>query len=72
MCTYARYWNVVALTYDQTGIVTEEPENRYVLEEARINGIPVRGVPDLPGAITWPSTNCCWSATLWTCRMSRN
>ena len=54
VCTYARYWNVVALTYDQTGIVTEEPENRYVLEEARINGIPVRGVPDLPGAITWP------------------
>lgn len=54
VCTYARYWNVVALTYDANGIVTEQPDNPYVQEEARINNIPVRGVPDLPGEITWP------------------
>ena len=44
VCTFARYWNVVALTYDANGIVTEQPDNPYVQEEARINKIPVRKV----------------------------
>jgi len=54
VCTFARYWNVVPLTYDAAGIVTEQPDHRYVQEEARINRIPVRRVPDLPAEVTYP------------------
>lgn len=50
----ARYWNVVPLTYDAGGIVTEQADNPYVQEEARINNIPVRQVEDLAAAVTWP------------------
>ena len=52
--TFARHWNVVPLTYDNHGIVTENASSPYVAEEARINRIPVREVPDLPREITWP------------------
>lgn len=54
VCTFARYWNVVPLTYDQTGIVTEVPDHIYVKEEARINKLPVRAVPDLPAEVSYP------------------
>lgn len=54
VCTFARYWNVVPLTYDNHSIVTENASSPYVVEEARINRIPVREVPDLPREITWP------------------
>ena len=54
VCTFARYWNVVPLTYDNEGIVTEVPDHPYVLEEARINKLPVRQVPDLPAEVTYP------------------
>ena len=54
VCTFSRYWNVVPLTYDKTGIVTEAPDAPYVLEEARINKIPVRKVENLPAEIQWP------------------
>ena len=40
VCTFARYWNVMPLTYDAKGIVTEDAANPYVGEEARINKIP--------------------------------
>lgn len=54
VCTFSRYWNVVPLTYDAHGIVTEQPDSPYVQEEARINHIPVRQVPDLPAEIRYP------------------
>ena len=54
VCTVGRYWNTVALTYDAGGIVTEHAASPYVQEEARINKIPVREVPNLPGEIRWP------------------
>lgn len=54
VCVNSRYWNAVALTYDANGIVTEQPDNPYVQEEARINRIPVRRVDDLPAEITYP------------------
>lgn len=54
VCTFARYWNVVALTYDSQGIVTEQAANPYVQEEARINKIPVRQVDDLAAEVDWP------------------
>ena len=54
VCTFSRYWNVVPLTYDAHGIVTEDPTGRYVQEEARICKIPVRKVENLPAEITYP------------------
>ena len=54
VCTFSRYWNVVPLTYDKNGIVTEVPDAPYVLEEARINKIPVRKVENLPAEVTYP------------------
>ena len=53
VCTFSRYWNVVPLTYDKNGIVTEVPDAPYVLEEARINKIPVRKVENLPAEETY-------------------
>ena len=47
VCTFARYWNVMPLTYDAKGIVTEDAANPYVGEEARINKIPARQVENL-------------------------
>ena len=37
VCTFSRYWNVVPLTYDTHGIITENASSPYVQEEARIN-----------------------------------
>lgn len=54
VCTFSRYWNVVPLTYDRNGIVTEDPASPYVQEEARINRIPVRQVENLPAEVTYP------------------
>lgn len=54
ICTFSRYWNVVPLTYDRNGIVTEDPASPYVQEEARINRIPVRQVENLPAEVTYP------------------
>ena len=39
--------------------MTEVPDAPYVLEEARINKIPVRKVENLPAEVTTPSTSCC-------------
>ena len=54
VCTFSRYWNIVPLTYDKNGIVTENPDSPYVQEEARINKIPARQVENLPAEIQWP------------------
>ena len=54
VCTFSRYWNVVPLTYDKNGIVTEDADAAYVKEEARINKIPARQVENLPAEIQWP------------------
>ena len=54
VCIFARYWNVMPLTYDAKGIVTEDAANPYVGEEARINKIPARQVENLPAEIQWP------------------
>lgn len=54
VCTFSRYWNVVPLTYDAHGIVTEQTDSPYVQEEARINKIPVRQVKDLPAEVRYP------------------
>ena len=49
VCTFARYWNVMPLTYDAKGIVTEDAANPYVGEEAPINKLLLVGDPvDMP------------------------
>lgn len=65
VCTFARYWNVMPLTYDAKGIVTEDAANPYVGEEARINKIPARQVENLPAEIQWPINKLLLLATLW-------
>ena len=54
VCTFSRYWNVVPLTYDTHGIITENASSPYVQEEARINKIPVRQVENLPATVNYP------------------
>lgn len=54
VCEFAHEAGIVALTYDAQGILTEDPDNPYVQEEARINGIPARKVDDLASAVTFP------------------
>jgi len=54
VCTFSRYWNVVPLTYDAHGIITENAASLYVQEEARINKIPVRQVENLPATVNYP------------------
>lgn len=54
VCNFAHEAGVVALTYDKDGIVTEQPDDPYVQEEARINKIPVRRVADLGAEVTYP------------------
>ena len=74
VCTFARYWNVMPLTYDAKR--HRDRGCRQPLcagEEARINKIPVRQVENLPAEMTsGPSTSCCWLATLWICPMWRS
>lgn len=49
VCTFSRYWNVVPLTYDTHGIITENASSPYVQEEARINKLLLTGDPvDMP------------------------
>ena len=54
VCTFSRYWNVVPLTYDTHGIITENASSPYVQEEARINKSPVRQVENLPATVNYP------------------
>lgn len=54
VCEFAHEAGIVALTYDARGILTEDPDNPYVQEEARINGIPARKVDDLASTVTFP------------------
>lgn len=54
VCTYARYWNVVPVTYDKDGVVHEKASNPYVKEEGRNNQVSMREVENLAAEVTWP------------------
>lgn len=47
-------YGLPALTYEDDHILTEEPGNPYVLEESRINQLPVRQVVHLEEAVNFP------------------
>ncbi len=54
ICDFARSLGVSALTYDDTGVVTEQPNAKYVHKEAYNNKIPIKGVDNLGAHVTWP------------------
>lgn len=54
VCDFARSAGATALTYDAQGILTENPEDPYVQEEARTNQITARRVADLGAAVNFP------------------
>ena len=74
VCTFARYWNVMPLTYDAKGIVTEDAANPIItglksaLDAQTRIGTCKTCLPRSSG----PSTSCCWLATLWICPMWRS
>lgn len=54
VCAFARENGATALTYDARGVLSEHPDDPYVQEEARINGIPAHRVRDLAAAVDFP------------------
>jgi len=54
ICALAAGLHVYPLSYDQTGVVSPFPENRYVKREAYNNDLSIRYVPDLAGFIDYP------------------
>lgn len=53
ICDIARSLDVAALTYDEVGIVTERPLDRYVYIESYNNAIPIKKVENLGEHVTW-------------------
>lgn len=49
---------VAILSYNGDDIVTEDPEDIYVGEEAKINTMPIRGVDNFVEAVSEPVTKC--------------
>lgn len=54
ICEFARAEGLSALAYDDHGVLSENPEDEYVKKEAFNNGIPIRRVPLLEQAVSWP------------------
>lgn len=51
---YAREYNVAIMSYDDTGIVTEGPMDKYVEHESFVNAIPAKRVDSLPDYLDYP------------------
>lgn len=51
---FARKNNVAMVSYDETGIVTEGPMDKYVEHESFNNGIPAKKVEDLAAYLSYP------------------
>ena len=54
ICAWAKGKPVHPLAYDEKGVITPSPDNRYVHMEAYNNRLPIRHVADLAGAIDYP------------------
>lgn len=54
VCRFAAKHGITVLSYDDRGVVTEHPDDPYVAEEARINGIPVNQVESLVEYLNFP------------------
>lgn len=54
LCSFARSQNVTILTYDDNGIVTEHPEDKWAQIEGNICKIPLQKVEDLAKYVDYP------------------
>jgi Cof subfamily protein (haloacid dehalogenase superfamily) len=52
--SFAKSVGIASLTYDDTSVVTESPQDHYVAIEARNNAIPIKGVPNLSAYVSFP------------------
>lgn len=50
--------NVTILTYDERGVITENPEDPYVVAEARLNKIPVNKTDSFTQSVHFPVPKC--------------
>lgn len=55
---FAKKHNLAIMSYDGNDIVTENPEDEYVIIEAKINNMPIRGVESFLATIQHPVTKC--------------
>lgn len=54
VCRAGSARGLATLTYDETGILTETPDDPFVAREAYNCHIPIRAVDDLFETVTWP------------------
>lgn len=54
LCAFAAQYQVTILTYDDRGIVTENPQDYYVGVESMTNGVPAFRVDDLVQYVDYP------------------
>lgn len=50
--------HVTILSYDDENVITEDPDNVYVVKESTINRMPIKKVSDFSQHITYPITKC--------------
>lgn len=55
---FAKRHDLAIMSYDGNDIVTENPDDQYVIIEANINNMPVRGVESFLATIQHPVTKC--------------
>ena len=55
---FAKKHNLAIMSYDGNDIVTENPDDEYVIIEAKINNMPIRGVESFLATIQHPVTKC--------------
>jgi len=54
LCAFAAEQKVNILTYNSEGVVTEQPEDPWAIQEGTINKIPMIRVPDLAAYVDYP------------------
>jgi Cof subfamily protein (haloacid dehalogenase superfamily) len=54
VCAFAAQQDAAVISYSRTGVVTERPDDEWVLREAAINHIPALRVDDLAAYLDYP------------------
>lgn len=54
VCAFAAEMDAAVLSYDRKGVVSERPEDPWVLQESSINKIPSQKVDDLAAYLNYP------------------
>lgn len=58
----AREYGTALMSYEGRDAITEQPEDRYICYEARINGLSVRGIASFRDYVTFPVNKCLMTA----------